>query len=457
VTIGSRRTPALLGVALITEAIYLGAAARLPWWRYGGSLRSWRELLGPGWMSPAACLAAVGILLGAYCWGWRIVRRAAPGTVTGWVLWGSPFVFALTLFWVMPVTSDLFTYLVQAHLVTDWHANPLVYAPLDLGYDPLVLAYPTAYSAFPSAYGQAWILLSLPATLGAQDVAGGLFYLKGLASLALLGCAWLLDRIRGEVRPQNRGLLPRQEVLYLFAWNPLVLYMSAGEGHNDIAMMFVTLLALWCLVRERWGLAFGLLALSVWIKYVSVVLFPLCLFHAWRQASAHTSGRLLLLGQVLLVVAMVTVAVYLPITLLYGSPPGRPDQTSDQAIYRWSTGVVQRLLRPSNWAAGEQRMANWMLKAGGGLLAVCYISVLRRSLREHGSLLDMMEMGFVAILLVFVLGAARSQPWHLIWPASLAGLSGRRWAWPVTIGLSAVMLATQIWVEWGAPGWDFVS
>jgi hypothetical protein len=63
-----------------------------------------------------------------------------------------------------------------------------------------------------------------------------------------------------------------------------------------------------------------------------------------------------------------------------------------------------------------------------------------------------LDTGFLVSLLVFLFGAARSQPWHLIWPASLAGLSTQRWAWPMVILLSALMLVTQIWVEWGTPG-----
>jgi hypothetical protein len=63
-----------------------------------------------------------------------------------------------------------------------------------------------------------------------------------------------------------------------------------------------------------------------------------------------------------------------------------------------------------------------------------------------------LDAGFLVSLLVFLLGAARSQPWHLIWPVSLAGLSAQRWAWPVVMVLSAMMLVSQIWVEWGTPG-----
>ncbi len=67
-----------------------------------------------------------------------------------------------------------------------------------------------------------------------------------------------------------------------------------------------------------------------------------------------------------------------------------------------------------------------------------------------------MNVGFLALLLAFFLGAARSQPWHLLWPAALAGLSDYRWAVPVIVGLSGIMLAVQVGVEWAVPSFVFL-
>ena len=58
---------------------------------------------------------------------------------------------------------------------------------------------------------------------------------------------------------------------------------------------------------------------------------------------------------------------------------------------------------------------------------------------------------FLTALAVFGLGAARSQPWHLVWPLSLAGLSDLRWSRFAVGVLSVVMVGAQIWIEWGAP------
>jgi hypothetical protein len=456
-----RRVTLLVGAGLVSEAVYLAVTLRLPWWRYGGRLQSWPRLLCPAnacqigwWGSFAVCLVGVGILVAAYVWGWQVIRESAAqpeylrqARHMTWVFAG---LFATTLFWLMPITSDLFTYLTQAHLFTDQGANPLLVAALDLkaldpARDRLLLAYPTFYATSPSVYGPAWLLLSMPGTLGPHDVVGGLFYLKGLAFVAYLGCAGLLEHIlsrRGSGTDHRLGSGRAAESLYLFAWNPLVLLMAVGDGHNDILMMAAVLLAVWFLVQESWTLALGTLVLSAWIKYVSAICLPLFVVHFGCQASQE-HGRSMWLAMVRggLVAVVVSILVLLPF--------GRVE---------WGVGLVGRLMHPLNWSGSGAgpwgvlgNLSARSMIVGLLVFVVAYVLLVRRLLRR-GTLQDLLDASFLASFLVFLLGAARSQPWHLIWPTALAGLSQRRWAWPAIIGLSAVMLVSQVWVEWGAPG-----
>ena len=452
----------LVGLGLVTWAVYLLVTVRLPWWRYAGSLRGWSQLLGGGRGAFAACLAGVGVVMAAYIWGWRVVRRGCGGrwpaprvqcqatpprkrysaglAGTG-LIWGFAGLFAVTLFWLMPITSDLFTYLSHAYLITDLHVNPLLAAPFELPADPFLQSYPAFYASKPSVYGPAWTLLTVPGTLGRYDVAGGVSYLKGLAVIAYLGCAWLLEQIHRQTRPASAV-----EGLYLWAWNPLVLLMAVGDGHNDITMIALVLLAFWLVLRRRWTLAFGVLALSIWIKYVSVILLPLFAIYAWKQVRAakersprrqdgYGQGRWPVLVRGALATLIVSALVFVPF---------------------WTPGVVpamvERLLHPVNWQGGGIALSTWILGAGLLVFAITYAGLTWRFIRGSGSFQQLANTGALVFLLAFVLGAARSQPWHLIWPLALAGLSDRRWVWPISIGLSIAMLAAQVWVEWGAPG-----
>jgi hypothetical protein len=425
----TRRYLSLLGAGMVGEAVYLTAAVRLPLLRYGGQLHRWASLLGTNETMFAICLAGIGVLLAAYLWGWRTVRR---GQAPRWLIWGGAIVYALTLLWLLPITADLFMYLVRAHMFTDLGANPLQIAPLTLLRDPLVSSYVINYEAHPTVYGPAWTLLSALGTTGPYDVAGGLFYLKGLAVAAYLGCAWLVEQILRRVQPESV-----LEGLYLFAWNPLVLLMAVGDGHNDVVMMALVLLAGWWLLRERWVLAFGALALSVWVKYVSVLLVPLFLIYVWWRLAPLGKRRLSTMGQGVLLSAGVSILVLAP----FWYPGLIP-------------GLIERLAHPVN--SSMPGLPQWMLGAGLALFVPIYGVILQRIGQRPSSFAELMNLEFVVTLLIFVLGAARSQPWHLLWPAALAGLTDKRWVWPMVIAVAAALLAGQVWVEWGTPGLDFI-
>lgn len=425
---GARAWP-LAAAGVAGAAVYLLAAARLPWWRYAGHLQSWSQILGDGPKPLAACLAGIAILAAAYGVGWHLVRRGQGPRRMVWAFAG---LYAAILFWLLPITSDLSSYLVHAHLLTDLDRNPLEEAPLEAPPDRLVLAYPGPYANRSSVYGPAWTLLSAPATLGRHDLAGGLFYLKGLAAAAYLGCAWLLERTLRRVRPADALL-----GLYLFAWNPLVLLLGVGDGHNDLVMMALAMLALWLLSREQWPLAFGALALSAWVKYSSGLLLPLFGLYAWRRLEPRPRrDRWRVLSASGASAAAVSLAVLVPLWSEEGA-----------------AALVQRLLHPANWQRAGSGLPAWTLALGLGLLALAYLALIWWLARGERAYRQVGHAAFLALLLAFVLGAARSQPWHLIWPAALAGLSDRRWAWPLVAGLSVLLLGVQVWVEWGTPGW----
>jgi hypothetical protein len=426
-----RRSGALPVAGLLSAAIYLVLAGRLSWWRYGGTLQSWAQLLGEHRATFGICLGGIGLLMALHLWGLRSVRS---GGVERRTIWAFAFTYAAVLLWLMPITSDLFAYLSHAYMLTDLGANPLLQAPLDFQ-DPLILAYSTVYAARPSVYGPAWILLSAVGTVGSHDVPVGLLYLKGLAVVAYLGGAWLIERILLEFRPEAA-----LEGLYLFAWSPFVLLMAVGDGHNDVVMMTFALLAIWLLLKERWVLAFGVLALSVWIKYVSLALLPLFGIYAWRcLGQAQRKDLVLAITNGGLAALLVSFVVVAPLGWMEGL-----------------LGIAKRLLHPLNWRDGAADLPALVLGIGLCLFLTNYAIIFVRALRGSGSFQQLVNVGFLALLLAFLFGVARSQPWHLLWPAALAGLSDYRWAVPVMVGLSGIMLAVQVGIEWAVPSFAFL-
>lgn len=430
---GSAATVALLGLGLATEAVYLLLTALLPWARYGERLTNWPRLLGGDPATWLGCLAGLALLGALYALGWGVVRR---GGGTPRVVWGLAVSFALTLFWLLPMTSDLFGYVVHSHLLTDLDANPLLTAPLTFGADPLVRAFPIGYFRHGAIYGPTWLLLSSLGTLGSQDLIAGVAYLKGLSVVAYLGSAWLVHRMLNKHHPE-RAL----EGLYCFAWNPLVLLLAVGDGHNDMVMMALVLLAFWFLLRERWTLAFGVLALSIWVKYVTLLFLPLFALYAWRRWQQDTppDGR----WRWMVRRAVGPLAALLGVTVGVLAPFWRADLPAE---------IGERLLEPANWAGVGAALSSRLLAMGLVAYGLAMVWLLRRLSRGGVTFGRLASASFHASLLAFVLLGARSQPWYLIAPISLASLSEEKWSKPLAGGLGILMLGVQTWVEWGMPG-----
>jgi hypothetical protein len=460
-----RSAIALLVCGLMCEAWYLGLAVRVSWPQYGHQLTSWSTILGRGNAPLLLYMAGVACVSAAYLAGWRIVRRMRG--VPRSLVWGGALLFSTTLFWVYPITCDLFDYLGSAHLLTDLRANPLLVSRSAFPDHEFFHAYATPYLHLPSAYGPLWNLLAAPATLGAHDELFGIAWLKGLAVASFLACGWLIERIasglarrrrhpessgsaahrprRGNPVPSPAGedaLRPGIEALYLFAWNPLVLVATMGDGHNDLAMMALVLASAWCLVRQRPVAALVPLTFSAGIKYVSALLLPLWGLYLWRTVPTFRRKRILIMG------AAFSVAGAAAMVAPFWDPAVLPS-------------ILARLLTPDTWTVAAGPTIRWLMNAGLALLAVAYVLQIWKLNRfytaQQSALGPLVESACTLLLLTFLLGAARSQPWHLLWALALAPLVAVAHGWRATptivLGpLSALMLASFGWVEWGQPG-----
>jgi hypothetical protein len=77
----------------------------------------------------------------------------------------------------------------------------------------------------------------------------------------------------------------------LYAFNPVVLFSFAGQGHMDAVQNFFLISALWCYDRKSWKTMFLLAGLAVQSKYIAAVALPYLLRrenlrHAWILVAA---------------------------------------------------------------------------------------------------------------------------------------------------------------------------
>lgn len=235
----------------------IGSHSPLLSWPFGGHIQ-WILPAGGFMLLWAATFLLCCLLL------FTLPRSLSPITIAGLIL----FLALLCRLALLPhpPSSDIFRYLWEGRLV---HAgiNPYLHAPADPFLSHLAASdalhakinHPNFTSIYPPFF---LYITALVATVG-----GGVYGLKSVVVFVDLATVALLLRLLWV-----RGLNLRWVGLYAF--NPVILYAFAGQGHLDVFQNFFILLAFYCYERRRWGWMFLALGLAVQSKYVAVLVFP---------------------------------------------------------------------------------------------------------------------------------------------------------------------------------------
>ncbi len=242
-------------------------------------------------LAQACFVLTLAALAGVYYLAWRACRAMGSGTVAGrqpramWAaLLGSILAVNLAMVWLYPIdAADIFDNIDRGRITARYRGNPFYDAPRRYAQD-----WSFGYVAWPdytSAYGPLWELMAAGAGRLAGDgrlanvlafkALGLAFYAGCLAVIAALLRRWAPERVLQGV--------------CLFALNPFVIYETAGNGHNDIAMVFFMLLGLWAMLRGRFTWAALALLAGALIKFIPLLLLPVLLAVAvpalpdWRR------------------------------------------------------------------------------------------------------------------------------------------------------------------------------
>lgn len=179
------------------------------------------------------------------------------------------------------LSSDLYHYILFGHLAAFAHLNPYTSTAFTVRSDPLLPF--AANRDVTSPYGPTWTLLAVAFSLiaGHGPLLSAIVF-KVAAALFNLANAVLVLFLSRQL---TGGDGVRSALLY--AWNPLILVETAGSGHNDAVMMTFALLGLLLVVRGRTSTGLPLIALSVFVKYLSGLL----LFFAVVAVVARAESR----------------------------------------------------------------------------------------------------------------------------------------------------------------------
>jgi hypothetical protein len=276
------------------------------------------------------------------------------------------------------------------------------------------------------------------AALGVLDIVSGAFVYKVVALVFYLAGTGLIAWMR-------RGDL---EAIYFFAWNPLVLLQSMGNGHNDVVMLAWILLGLACWERRWWPGAVGALALASLTKASALLLLPLFIAALLSSQPGWRRRMSVLCGAGALGLGLAFLA-YLPFWPPWQSVAG----ILDEMRYRY-TYTIAALLRMALWELlGPGQAAYETPRLTGQVIFACfYLWLLSQVWRRR---FDLAAAGFLAYFAYLLLGAS-FRIWYPLWLVPLAALRltpatrQRAFLFCLTAELS-IMMFYIVW-RWYIPG-----
>jgi hypothetical protein len=409
----------LVGIGLVSELIYwLVFVQPFPLSRLYDTIPpvDYAKLTGHSVGGAISFMLAIFALFVGYVLALRTLCTIPTGSASHRWAWGvvigGAILFSLTLCLAYPTTAiDVLIYAVRTRGWALHGLNPLATAPQDLPGDPWV-GLAAEWADAPSPYGLVWEGASL---LAFQLVDGNflahLFALKVIATLAHLGCAGLVALTLRHLKPEW-ALVGAAA----FAWNPLALLESAGNGHNDILMAFFLLLAIYFAASDRHWLVIPALALSIFTKFTPLVALPFFLLYlvrretTWRRRLGVAAGNLALAGG-------------LGIALMAPVWPGWE---------RWAIrglghgagkspfALLVLILRPWLNTSVAFDVSRYLL---GGLFLLIYLWLAWRALTGLPTLADViLAPAFGAFFWYLVLPNQQFHAWYLLWPLAMAVL-----------------------------------
>ena len=221
-----------------------------------------------------------------------ICRRHAQAGLTPVILIGG---IAMSLFLMLtyPIgASDVVEYVNHGEALAYHGLNPLVVPIADV--PGAAFVQHSVFLHVTPNYGPVWIWISalVVRVMGQESLVLNLLGFKLVAIGGYAALALLIHRILRRRAPDDA-----LAGLAFFAWNPLILYEFAVNGHNDAVMMALAVLGIlfWQERRPLWMVA--AFTLSFLIKIPTILLLPLFLLAvARRQGHARDFWRILLVG-----------------------------------------------------------------------------------------------------------------------------------------------------------------
>ncbi len=384
-----------------------------------------------------APLVVAFIALGVIYWlGWRLARQIR-GPAAWAIVAGGALASAGVLLFMYPFgAADIFADIMYGRILSHYGGNPF----FDLG-----ASYPAdpffrymAWRGTPAHYGPLCLLLfGLTARLAGSGVVAYVLAFKLLNALFLAASVVAVAATLRRVAPQwaLAGALA-------LAWNPLVLYETLGNGHNDIIMAFWVLAAVWCAAGRHHTLTVLALVAGALTKIVPALLLPTAGLLALRDLAPWRTRVRFAVGSGASALALGACA-YLPLwrglaSLTFLQRKAMFTTSLPAALYaslapRWGAARVGAALGLAAWAA-----------AGAFALWRAWRARRDRSAQAFT------HAAYDILLFYLLVACPWFKEWYTIWPLAVAAAIPSGWALLPTVLLNGAALAQPlvIWPFW---------
>lgn len=191
-----------------------------------------------------------------------IVYLVLKKRITEKQVWKLIILTVIILIFSYPAFSyDIFNYMFYGRIITKYGLSPYTLRALDFPLDPWTRFMHWTQNTYP--YGPFWLAISTPfSLLGFQKFIPTLLLFKGIAAASFLGTVYFFQKICRKINTSNPILL-----ISLFAFNPLVLTESLISAHNDISMIFLSILGVFLLLKDKYILSLVIILLSIATKF----------------------------------------------------------------------------------------------------------------------------------------------------------------------------------------------
>ncbi|MCC7207215.1 MAG: helix-turn-helix domain-containing protein [Anaerolineae bacterium] len=391
-------------------------------------------------------------LFGLYWLGYRLgVRRlamhaAAPSRRVWLLVFGGGMLLNAALLPLTPAdATDLYDYVIRGRMLAFYGLNPMKDVPAQVEDDPFYRF--VGWRNVPSAYGPAWEMIAgLAARLAGDDPAGNMLAFKIVAvlgyALAALGVGLAL-----------RHIAPRRAALgvYLFAWNPLVVFMAGGTAHNDSLVAASIALSVYAVARRAHVAAVLAALVGALVKFIPALLVPFIAVLALRQLAGARRLRFVALSGVL--GAILLVAAYAP--FWNGLDTLRAGRRAE--MYTGSVAaVIRQYLAPvvdgrsgANWTDDTPHtnalIANATLAITALVFAWQALAVWRAP-----SPMTLIRAALIVLMIYLLVASLWFQNWYVVWVAPLAAMLDNTF-------LRRYVLFFSYLVTWEPPLYNFVT